>query len=202
MAVNEGKRCVRCGAIKPLLEFHKHNQLKDGRRPDCKICRNKVLKKYREENGEKEAQRARAWYKDNTERAKENQRRYYVENRTATLERTRDWYRNNKAQYRAKKKEWRRNNKDKAAVYARNRRAKQADVAGVHSDEDIQKIRTGQRNKCWWCCQPLNGTHHIDHRIPVSRGGTNDISNLVVSCPPCNLRKHTKTPAEFAGMLF
>jgi 5-methylcytosine-specific restriction endonuclease McrA len=30
----------------------------------------------------------------------------------------------------------------------------------------------------------------IDHKIPVSRGGTRDIDNLVTSCQGCNLEKH------------
>jgi len=33
-------------------------------------------------------------------------------------------------------------------------------------------------------------TWHIDHLYPVSWGGTNDLDNLVLSCPKCNRRKH------------
>jgi hypothetical protein len=38
-----------------------------------------------------------------------------------------------------------------------------------------------------------------DHVIPVSRGGSNDDSNLVTACKPCNLSKHAKTPEEWGG---
>lgn len=44
----------------------------------------------------------------------------------------------------------------------------------------------------WQVKQP-----HCDHVIPVSRGGLDDASNLVTSCPPCNLSKHAKTPEEW-----
>jgi len=30
---------------------------------------------------------------------------------------------------------------------------------------------------------------HVDHVIPVSKGGTNDIRNLVTACEACNLGK-------------
>ena len=30
---------------------------------------------------------------------------------------------------------------------------------------------------------------HIDHIVPVSKGGTNDILNLITSCESCNLGK-------------
>lgn len=36
-----------------------------------------------------------------------------------------------------------------------------------------------------------------DHIIPVSRGGSNDLSNLATACRKCNLSKHDKTPEEW-----
>lgn len=30
---------------------------------------------------------------------------------------------------------------------------------------------------------------HIDHVIPLCKGGTDDLGNLVVACADCNLRK-------------
>lgn len=39
----------------------------------------------------------------------------------------------------------------------------------------------------------------IDHVVPRLRGGTDDASNLVVACAPCNSRKGARTP-EQAGM--
>lgn len=34
-----------------------------------------------------------------------------------------------------------------------------------------------------------------DHRVPVSRGGTEDPTNLVPACKPCNVRKSNHDPA-------
>lgn len=38
---------------------------------------------------------------------------------------------------------------------------------------------------------------HREHLTPRSRGGTDDPSNIVLSCAECNARKGTKTYAEF-----
>jgi 5-methylcytosine-specific restriction endonuclease McrA len=53
--------------------------------------------------------------------------------------------------------------------------------------------------RCVYCgCEPE--TIHIDHRIPVSRGGKHDFDNLCVACEPCNLSKASLTPEEWRGL--
>lgn len=40
---------------------------------------------------------------------------------------------------------------------------------------------------------------HVDHIMPVSRGGGDEVENLVAACKDCNLYKRARTPEE-AGM--
>jgi hypothetical protein len=40
-----------------------------------------------------------------------------------------------------------------------------------------------------------------DHRIPLARGGSDDISNISISCRLCNDRKGVKTAEEFLAWL-
>jgi len=35
-----------------------------------------------------------------------------------------------------------------------------------------------------------------DHLVPISRGGTNDWTNVLTACSPCNTRKGSRLPAE------
>ena len=46
-------------------------------------------------------------------------------------------------------------------------------------------------------CGARGGRLECDHVIPVSRGGSNDLSNLVTACKPCNQSKRAKTPEEW-----
>jgi len=59
---------------------------------------------------------------------------------------------------------------------------------------------------CYWCGISLkNKKVHIDHYVPLSKGGEHTLSNLVVSCSKCNLTKNAKDPIIFAqsiGKLF
>lgn len=57
---------------------------------------------------------------------------------------------------------------------------------------------------CHWCAREVfrqpgetRGHPHtatIDHVIPRSRGGTNDLSNLVIACSPCNHKRGRSMP--------
>lgn len=51
--------------------------------------------------------------------------------------------------------------------------------------------------QCVYCGAKRDLT--IDHVVPESRGGTDEVSNLVVACRSCNGRKESYTPEE-AGM--
>jgi len=42
---------------------------------------------------------------------------------------------------------------------------------------------------CYWCNQETNKIH-VDHYFPKRFGGTNNTTNLVRSCPDCNLSKN------------
>ncbi len=55
-----------------------------------------------------------------------------------------------------------------------------------------------QERKCYHCSRSLDKPEHLDHLIPLSRGGTHTPDNLVASCARCNLQKREKTAKEFA----
>jgi len=51
---------------------------------------------------------------------------------------------------------------------------------------------------CVYCGSPVcERTGHVDHVLPWSRGGSNEMSNLVAACAECNLKKGAKTPREW-----
>ncbi len=59
-----------------------------------------------------------------------------------------------------------------------------------------KKIINRDGRVCYYCGRtPIK--IEIDHKLPISRGGTNDENNLVVSCQKCNRSKRNKTVKEF-----
>lgn len=43
----KGKECSECGEVKPLDEFYKHPQMKDGRLKQCKSCKSNAVSRNR-----------------------------------------------------------------------------------------------------------------------------------------------------------
>jgi 5-methylcytosine-specific restriction endonuclease McrA len=57
------------------------------------------------------------------------------------------------------------------------------------------------RYRCQYCGRPgaeLKPRESLtrDHLVPLSRGGTNDWTNVVTACSPCNTRKGNRMPEE------
>lgn len=62
-------------------------------------------------------------------------------------------------------------------------------------EDNIKKYGT---LTCYICTIPIEfGNDALEHRIPLSRGGTNDYSNLSISCRRCNHLKHNHTVEEY-----
>jgi 5-methylcytosine-specific restriction endonuclease McrA len=57
-----------------------------------------------------------------------------------------------------------------------------------------QRVFYADRFRCIACGARNNLT--VDHLIPRSKGGTNDITNLVTRCEPCNRAKGDEWPSR------
>lgn len=120
------------------------------------------------------------------EQARAYSRKYREDNLEVVTERFRDWERRNPKHT----TDWTRRNREKAREQVRRRRARLAGVDNrMVTERDIKRLYHRQREVCLYCGTPLGDKYHVDHVIPVSRGGRNAIGNLVLACPACNLSK-------------
>lgn len=62
----------------------------------------------------------------------------------------------------------------------------------------IKLIRTSKRVACYYCEKVISGKKaHIDHVVPLARGGKHSPDNLCASCPQCNMTKHARLLSEW-----
>ena len=93
---------------------------------------------------------------------------------------------------------WRKANPEKVRTNVRNRTARRKAAEGSHTAQEIIELLDRQNWKCAECGASLQEKRHIDHVVPLSRGGSNYISNLQGLCPTCNCSKNARTPEEWA----
>ena len=106
---------------------------------------------------------------------------------------------NNKNKYR---KRWCARNpfKVKAATY---RRKSLMEKAGILTIQTIQKVYEDNIKKygtltCYLCLEPIEFKKDcLEHKTPLSRGGTNKYENLAVAHGSCNNKKFNKTEEEY-----
>ena len=91
--------------------------------------------------------------------------------------------------------------KDKARERTRLRKP----WADTVTAEAVSAMLESQRGRCASCKTGIRDGYHMDHIMPLARGGPSTLENLQLLCAPCNWSKNAKDPYEFAmerGRLF
>lgn len=196
----ERKRCRDCKELLPFAAFFSANGCRHGLRPECRKCmmagqRNLYLRKT---EGRKRVRRS-AYGPGDVRRCgscqieKPADTEHFPRRSGAQIKlssRCRDCTREHGLTLSRRPDQ-----KAKRRVIKMNRQARLRGASGFVSGGDIDRMRIAQQNKCWWCQNPLT-SHHVDHRFPIKHGGEHKLSNLVLACPSCNLRKQAKMPWE------
>ena len=156
---------------------------------------------YRATHKDEIAAYQREYGERNRAKIKEYHRQYYVDNKDKVTEQNRQWYINNPDKHNARTRRWRRANPERTRAAWGKRRAHKIAAGGTFTHRDVDLQYKAQRGKCWWCACSLEDRYHIDHLVPLSRGGSNAPSNIVLACPSCNCSKGAKMPHEWNGRL-
>lgn len=192
-------------AIKAALEWKKANpervRITNARSRAAtaeKIAAKAVL--YRENNRERVRVYQSKYEIVHKDRLKARRASHYLANKARISERHARNYQDNAEHLSAKGKAYWKANPDKRLAYKANRRAREQGAIGRHTAEDIRALFVMQRYKCANCRASVKEAFHIDHKVPLARGGSNDRHNLEVLCPKCNRRKSARDPIEFARL--
>jgi 5-methylcytosine-specific restriction endonuclease McrA len=152
----------------------------------CVECSKEKYRKHYHSNPEKMRSRSSIWDKKNPDLSKARFLRWKNKNSDHNKKRVKAWKDSNPEKWRSLKS---------------NRRALEKKAIGKHTHLEIIDLYKNQNGRCAApSCRIILGLrYHIDHIMPLSRSGSNDISNIQLLCPPCNHRKSDKLPSEWIG---
>ncbi len=218
------KKCGKCDEKKELLDFHKSKARKDGHQAWCKACQKEERKEYwiknkehlsainkeyrllhpvcSEKSKERNNERSRKYRK--TAKSKDRSKTYREENRDKIAKQTKRYREANKVKLQEWHKEYAKTLRGQAILAnARNKRrylVRNSKDGTLPTNikyplsEELEHLLSAQNNQCNNCKGSLEDGKHLDHHIPLSKGGVHSIDNVVWLCPACNMSKSNKVP--------
>jgi 5-methylcytosine-specific restriction endonuclease McrA len=199
----EGKVCNRCGEWKPLNKYKVQSDCLGGYQHSCKTCEGKRpaararRKRWEEAHKEELAVYHRQWDEARKKRDPGYGTRkaadYIARNRSKVRERV---YKHNqrpevRARINAQKRALRAKDPDRFRVYNSTRAARKKQAGGSWTKAEWQALLVQHESRCLSCGSTSNLC--ADHVQPLSKGGSNSISNIQPLCRSCNSRKRDKT---------
>lgn len=210
------KTCIECGQAKDGAEFRRNARSADGRNNRCKVCFKVKDASYRKANPEKIAAIRSKWLGAHPGREKElfelryltyapvaraRSAEYYLANKPACLTAMREYRLSNQSEWTER---IRVSKEKKPQLYAeihrisiQNRRARKLESEGNLTPGLSERLFKLQRGACPCCKQPLGHDYHMDHIMPLARGGSNTDDNIQLLRQRCNNQKHSKHPVDF-----
>jgi len=174
---------------------------------NCVACKRESSRQWRANNPEKSREKARQWRANNPEKHRENCRNWAANNREKSRENSRNWYASNSEKsrenfrkryasnsekFRERACQWAANNPEKVRAISHTRRARKAGNGGSFTAQEWKDLCAQYDNHCIYPgCERTD--LHADHVIPVSKGGSSDISNIQPLCAHHNISKGTGT---------
>lgn len=178
------KQCARCHQILSIDNFQKRKSAKDGRNYWCRKCTKEHMI---------------GWYVKNRDRVLKRGREYGKKYRPLHCKEHRKYdkehYKENMLYHKLHMQVW-----DARKKYP-----------GYIDTIIIQRLRKDNIKRfgvlsCYLCRQPtVLGDKRLkdglEHKVPASRGGTNDYDNLAIAHIICNRIKKDKTDVEYIKLL-
>ena len=204
------KVCRDCLSEKPLDQFYKCKGGALGRQAYCKPCCNARNNAARAANPEKHRAYMQQYFQEHRNQFRESSQASYHRNKAAIAQRRKEkyyanleakregsrrralvWIAKNRNTARTNTKQWRLKNPDKALAHCALRRLRISN--GLVDVFDRQEIWERDGGVCYLCKESCDSADwHLDHIVPLARGGVHSRANVAVTHPACNQSKADK----------
>jgi 5-methylcytosine-specific restriction endonuclease McrA len=179
----------------------------DGRMGKCKACVKSRVRENRrnrkQQYAEYERSRAnlphriearRKYYEEHKEQIYEHKKTWTANNSQRVASLKRDYYERNREEVISRSKTWAEENAEKVKVakanIRRRRRVAENASGGRFTVEEFNALSSAYGYACL-SCGATDRLLEADHVVPLTRGGSDEISNIQPLCGECNRRKFT-----------
>jgi hypothetical protein len=189
------KVCRICDTPRDRSEFYSRPGARDGLRSDCKDCTKdraaNCPSKLAQKAAAAERRAARIPFDPAAYKAA-----WHQENRGRMLALGAIWRDTNQEKMRAYRRKWQKlnlsNGRQTSAAYLARKLG--TDVRLV-TQRDLRRLIQRHHGLCAYC--QIKPWQHIDHVIPLARGGRHSIGNLLPACQDCNQSKGARLLADW-----
>ena len=198
------KICNNCKVEKSLEDFRLKKERGTYRTNSiCKECESKQKKEYYLNNRSAiiKSRKETIVTPEAKEKRKKYLLKYYKENKEEKKEKSKKYYKENREQLLKKASEYKKTKEGKISSRAsasKRRNASLDNDDGTITKHSLDTLLQIQNNQCFYCKKDLSlltdREVHLDHYIPISKGGAHSITNVVWSCSSCNLQKNASIP--------
>lgn len=185
------KICNVCKLIQPISYFTKDNYQLTGSSKLCKACQSQYYQNNKDVILNRNLQSQRKY------KLKNNLRKitWAIKNKYKVIKTNQNYYKRNIDKITAYNKKWAKEN----VLAARNKghryrvRKRNNTIHSFTKQQLIQRISVFG----FMCAYCGGNFDHIDHVIPISKGGPHCLANLRPACKKCNQEKHNKSLNEW-----
>jgi 5-methylcytosine-specific restriction endonuclease McrA len=146
---------------------------------------------------------AREWMRRHPEKARDAMRRWREAHRQVSRQRNREYkralYARDPAAQKARITAYYAEHPEALRAKDHRYRARRREAPGHFTASEWMELVSQFGGVGGYCAGP--GPLQADHRVPLCRGGTNFIENIIPACPRCNQRKGGDTETEFRDRL-
>ena len=153
-------------------------------------------KRYSEEHREESSIRSKQHYEKNRDKVLARSKRRYEKNRDEVLAQHKLYYAEHREEFATRQKLYRTEHLADYAANSAHRRSSVVLATPALTDEESSSIE-GFYEEAQGLSKTSGEDYHVDHKIPLSRGGKHHPDNLQVIPGWMNCAKHNKLPSEF-----
>jgi len=154
---------------------------------------NEYGRQYYATNRARENARGRRYRRNNADRVRQHDRERYYATIDYQRERSKRYRESNPERQRERSKRAYEQHPERWRRYNHVRRTRIKGNGGYYTDLEWEGLKEQYNHTCLCCGQSEpNITLTVDHVVPISMGGSNDISNIQPLCERCNKSKNNR----------